>query len=77
MIMHIDIRKNITGRMFDLTRVFSLISVCAIRAMKYVSISITFIHDEAQKRKKEQINQARKRQKLLQAEQPKAIHCAA
>lgn len=31
---------------------------------------------EAQKRKKEQISQARKRQKLLQAEQPRAIGCA-
>ena len=32
--------------------------------------------DEAQKRKREQISQARKRQKLLVAEQPKAIQCA-
>lgn len=33
--------------------------------------------DEAKKRKAEQACQARKRQKLLQAEQPKAIQCAA
>ncbi|DBA69690.1 TPA: hypothetical protein ACH3X2_012625 [Trebouxia sp. C0005] len=33
--------------------------------------------DEAKKRKAEQICQARKQQKLLQAEQPKAIQCAA
>ena len=31
--------------------------------------------DEAQKRKKEQINQAKKRQKLLQAEQPRTSEC--